>query len=69
MIRKVVLAIMSVVLAISLSVFAWELGRAQKVNAVSFNYNGHRWVRALHGGGLAHDPDCPCRANAERGAE
>lgn len=37
--------------------------------AVSFDHDGHRWVRATPGGGIAHHPDCPCHAQAERGAE
>ena len=37
--------------------------------AVSFDHDGHRWVRATPGGGIAHHPDCSCHAQAERGAE
>lgn len=65
-----------VVLAIVLA-FAYGVNKAvdarsngvRSVVAVSFDHDGHRWVRALRGGGLAHHPDCPCHANAERGAE
>lgn len=41
----------------------------RSVAAVSFDHDGHRWVRGLYGGGIAHHPDCPCHAQAERGAE
>jgi hypothetical protein len=39
----------------------------RSVAAVSFDHDGHRWVRGGGDhGGLAHHPDCPCRATAEK---